>query len=78
MRMVSQRAGPGVQDTQDAHQAAHIMVSQRFLHSRWQHRSPILLALTFPEQQEQHLVAGEVHVFDSESQALQQAQAGTR
>jgi hypothetical protein len=51
------------------------MVSQRFLHSRWQHRPPILLALTFPEQ---HLVAGEVHVFDAESQALQQAQAGTR
>jgi hypothetical protein len=48
---------------------------QRFVHSGWQHRSPILLALAFTEQ---YLVAGDVHVLDAESQALQQAQVGTR
>ena len=51
------------------------VVGQRFVHRRWRHRSPILLALTFPEQ---HLVAGHVHVLDAESEALQQAQASTR
>ena len=49
------------------------MRRQRLLHSCLQHRSPILIALAFTEQ---NLVAGEVNVLHSESQPLQQAQAG--
>jgi hypothetical protein len=56
---------------------AHVfqICRQWFLHSRRQHRSPIFIALPFPEQD---LVAGDIDVFHSESQALQQAQASTR
>ena len=50
------------------------MRRQRFLHSGWKHRSPILIALAFTEYD---LVAGEVNILHSETQAFQQAQAGT-
>jgi hypothetical protein len=55
---------------------AHVfqVCRQQFLHSRWQHRFPILIPLAFTEY---NLVAGEVNVLHSESQALQEAQAGT-
>jgi hypothetical protein len=50
------------------------MCREQFLHSRWQHRSPILVPLAFTDQD---LLAGEVNVLHSETQTLQQAQAGT-
>jgi hypothetical protein len=50
------------------------MSSQRFVHSHWQHRSPILIAFAFTDH---NLMAGEVNILHSETQTLQQAQAGT-
>ena len=56
-------------------QLAHAvqMRRKRFLHRRWQYRSPILMALAFTDQ---NLLAGEINVLHSETQTLQQAQAG--
>jgi hypothetical protein len=50
------------------------MRRQRFLRSGWQHRSTILIALAFAEQ---NLVAGKVDVLHAESQALQDASSST-
>jgi hypothetical protein len=50
------------------------MCRKRCFHSRWQYRSPILVALAFADQD---LVAGDVHVLHSETQTRQEAQAST-
>jgi hypothetical protein len=50
------------------------MGHKRFFHDGWQHRSPILMALAFADQD---LVAGKVQIFHSKAQTFQQPQAGT-
>jgi hypothetical protein len=56
-------------------QLAHAvqMRRKRCLHSRWQYRSPILMALAFTDQ---NLLAGAVTVFHSATQTRQRAPAG--
>ena len=49
------------------------MRSKRLFHGDWQHRSPILVALALADHD---LVAGEVNILHSETQTLQQPQAG--
>jgi len=46
------------------------MRSKRFLHSRWQYCSPILVALSLVDQ-------GAIRVLRTEAQTLPQALAGT-
>jgi len=60
---------PGAENFCQQDPMTHVcqMFRQRCLQGRWQHRSPVFIALTFSKQ---NLAAGEVHVFHSESQAL--------